>query len=76
MCVTEADFERIMGEFDHGPFKEKVYSIDDVTIGIDVSPDSDCVWDSWGGTRRQDFSGTSTSRATCAGGQPGGVGHW
>ena len=39
MCVTEADFERIMGECDRDPFKEKVYSIDDVTIGIDVTPE-------------------------------------
>ncbi len=28
-----------MGDCDRDPFKEKVYSIDDVTIGVDVTPE-------------------------------------
>ena len=37
--VTEADFERILEECVRDPFVDKVFSIDDVTIGIDCSPE-------------------------------------
>ena len=38
VCVTEADVERVLHECDREPFREREYSIDDITIGLDTTP--------------------------------------
>ena len=36
--MTEADVEQVLHECNRDPFREWVYSIDDIAIGLDTTP--------------------------------------